>query len=102
MSNRTESATEKLVMGDIEKDVYDVLVKHAGANDGESERLQFHHFWEERHDYREYRFMGKLGFGGKLWVNRREIYVNCYPEHITAERLEVIRETNAALERFQP
>lgn len=47
--------------------VYDTLVSLVGATDDESNRLQWEHFWKERGDYREYRFIGNLGFGGKFY-----------------------------------
>lgn len=78
--------------------VYDVLVEIAGAP--ESGREQFvQHF-----PTREWRFMGLLGFGGKVWVHgfgtrfiSPAIYVTCYPEEMNAERQEIIELTNARL-----
>jgi hypothetical protein len=51
------------------------------------------------HPPTEYRIMGRLGFGGKFWnsSNRDVPDVDCYPEDKTAERLQIIDETNAAL-----
>jgi hypothetical protein len=80
--------------------IYDVLVREAGATDDESNRAQFHYFWEDRASYREYRFMGTLGFGGKFWVSPEGFYVNCYPENLTDDRAETIRRTNKALKRL--
>lgn len=77
--------------------VYDVLVKEAGATDDESNRLQFKFFWRRHGD--EFRFMGTLGFGGKLHVTRRvpRLRVDCYPEDLTPERAETIERTNRVL-----
>lgn len=38
-----------------------------------------------------------LGFGGKIWNAHGKIYVNCYPEDLTSEREEKIKEINRAL-----
>lgn len=50
----------------------------------------------------EYRFMGALGFGGKVWHQRyadmgHRIYVTCYSEDRTSERLKMIERTNLRL-----
>lgn len=43
----------------------------------------------------EWRFQGKLGFGGKYRTRRNE--VDCYQEDITYERLEIINTINSKL-----
>ena len=77
--------------------IYTVLVEEAGAP--ESQRDMFLHCETEDSGCREYRFGGKLGFGGKFWVNSRNIYVNCYreDEEWYPEMTEVISRTNARL-----
>lgn len=48
--------------------VWDILVKHAGAN--EKDRGPFVRMCLEKDPLRrltEYRFCGRLGFGGKFW-----------------------------------
>lgn len=46
----------------------------------------------------EYRFMGHLGFGGKLWINGRQApYVTCYPEDESAGRKMLISLANKDL-----
>ena len=82
-----------------ERDVYDILVSLAGATDDESNRAQFHHFWRDRRDLREYRFIGELGFGGKFYCSGsgHNWRVDCYPEDLTPYRKDVINETNSAL-----
>ncbi len=84
--------------------VWDVLVAHAGANDGNWERNSF-----VRHQTstveREWRFQGVLGFGGKFRRQRvwdgddyaERWYVDCYPEDETDARRAAIETTNAAL-----
>ncbi len=52
----------------------------------------------------EFRFQGRLGFGGKY--RRKTNTVDCYPEDETPGRLVLIAETNAALselkEKYDP
>jgi hypothetical protein len=52
------------------------------------------------HDYKEWRFMGSLGFGGKFRVNsgRPHPYVDCYREDETPSRLDAIKRANTRLE----
>jgi hypothetical protein len=54
----------------------------------------------ERHICQEYRFCGRLGFGGKFRNNGNQNntpYVDCYPEHVTKERLAMIDRANKRL-----
>ena len=77
---------------------YDVLVECAGADDKSWSRESFiWHISECHRPASEYRFGGLLGYGGKLRNNRCGIYVDCYPEHETAERLATIERTNVRL-----
>lgn len=82
-------------------EVYDVLVKYAGASEAPYERKDF-----ARHQTREvcpeYRFMGHLGFGGKFWRGHREIgYVNCYNEDESSGRIAKIAQTNVELSKIR-
>jgi hypothetical protein len=45
----------------------------------------------------EYRFMGKLGFGGKFYNDGIRWRVGCYPEHETPARRAMIRRANERL-----
>lgn len=78
--------------------VWGILVNHAGAIDADSNWVQFRQWWD-RYDggYDEFRFMGDLGFGGKLHRSRDGLRVSCYPESMTFERQKIIETTNAAL-----
>lgn len=76
--------------------VYDLLVKHAGAVDSDTERDLFVLAQTGKH-CTEWRFIGKLGFGGKFWRNAGHIYVNCYVEDTTPDRQLIINHTNTAL-----
>lgn len=45
----------------------------------------------------EWRFGGKLGFGGKFWNNDNRWYVSCYQEDETKTRNKIIEKTNLEL-----
>lgn len=52
-------------------------------------------------EHLEYRFMGHLGFGGKIWLNRGKApYVTCYGEDETAGRKILIEAANLELENL--
>jgi hypothetical protein len=86
---------------------YTILVEECGAR--EDGREMFRTLL--RHDIRrgdggiEYRFQGALGFGGKFrtcYVNppefdRYRLYVDCYREDETPERLAMIERANQRL-----
>jgi hypothetical protein len=82
--------------------IYDLLVEEAGAHAaaGGLTRHAFTYHQSKAGGCREYRFGGKLGFGGKFW---NEHYrdppwrVGCYAEDETPETLGVIERTNARL-----
>lgn len=91
--------------------VYIVLAEVCGARDVfetvekgpykgvtyNSQRDSFvHEFTQEDHT-KEWRFSGKLGFGGKFWHNNDKFYVSCYSEDETLETLEMIKEANKQL-----
>jgi hypothetical protein len=78
--------------------IYDILVRVCGAP--EHYRNDFI-FAQARENWPiEWRFQGKLGFGGKFWRNNGRKYVNCYPEDETPKRLEIIRQANEQLKQF--
>ena len=77
--------------------VFDILVEEAGASPGLRDDFVFH----QRRGCREFRFQGKLGFGGKFWNWRGvRLHVNCYPEDLTDERAEIIQRTDARLNQL--
>jgi hypothetical protein len=73
--------------------VFDVLVEIAGASEGD--RAQFVYDHTRERPSHEWRFQGKLGFGGKYWRERNT--VSCHAEDETKDRLETILKTNKAL-----
>jgi hypothetical protein len=77
----------------LHKAVWNILHKHCGARAEMPDDFAIH--WPE---CREYRFMGALGFGGKIYADPREgMRVGCYPEHDTPERKKMIETANQEL-----
>ena len=75
------------------EEVWRILVEECGALD--DLRPQFD-AWP---DCREFRFIGALGFGGKVWSSRSGSppYVTCYREDETPERLAMLAKANERL-----
>ena len=59
----------------------------------------------------EFRFQGALGYGGKIWISpeqplepdplsRLKLYVTCYKEDETTERLNMIEAANRQLKEI--
>ena len=94
------------------KGIYHILIKHAGApynpqifpkGEGELEiactnEISFLHAHIEA-DCWEYRFQGKLGFGGKYY--RDDNRVSFYSEDETPEKILIKETTNIHLRDFQ-
>lgn len=81
-------------------EVYDILVRECGA--APERRADFVDRMSdfEDHSSAEYRFMGALGGGGKLYYGahrERKYYVMYYPESKTPECDEMVKRANAAL-----
>lgn len=83
--------------------VYDVLVEHVGAPETDTREsfvlyaIEWYksEFWQTR----EFRFMGNLGMGGKVWLDPDGYRVNFYREDTTPERTLAMRKANAALDK---
>lgn len=76
--------------------IWVILVEECGA-DPEG----FNDFMRVWPDCVEYRFVGDLGMGGKVWANTGRIYVSGYPEDTGyghEDRAAMIRRANARLE----
>lgn len=77
--------------------IYDVLVE-CGASKALLDRAQFVVYVSTERNgedgSREWRFAGRLGFGGKLYVASGRVYVGCYPESRTPERIALIEAAN--------
>lgn len=74
--------------------IWNVLVNYCGAN------ADWQGFDQSFPACREFRFGGSLGFGGKVWCDHGRVYVTCYPEDETPERLDIISTANVLLERI--
>lgn len=86
--------------------IYDILSMYAGARD--SGRADFIYGCQvtesQMHEpCAEYRFMGSLGFGGKFRNNGNKdnsVYIDCYSEDETPERLAIIKKVNILLKEI--
>jgi len=78
--------------------VYDILEKLGGA--APSQRIPFvYEHLESKYRCLEWRFMGKLGMGGKYRSERNK--VDYYPEDETPEMVEATNLINAALKKLE-
>ena len=77
-------------------EVFTLLVVEAGAN--ERFRDDFVQYLASDTSSHEYRFMGDLGFGGKLYQQHGRYWISCYREDETPRRLEIIAKVNAILD----
>lgn len=90
--------------------VYDVLVTECGATDlpdsgGYSERAAFvRYMTDARHRWKEWRFSGDLGLGGKCRINSNHPapYVDYYPEDRSVARDRMVRRANARISALFP
>jgi len=92
------------IPGDLATEIYNILVEYAGYYDCESNLSQFiYHQGENPSKYNEfggcteYRFQGKLGFGGKFWNCNSRFYVNGYSEDKGPKEEKIITEVNELL-----
>ena len=81
--------------------VWDILIKECGAQaTGSTPEQFFHHIGRVERDGLEFRFMGTLGFGGKVYLEPRAAYrpcfrVTCYREDETPKRLDMLNRANS-------
>jgi hypothetical protein len=78
--------------------IYDVLVKACETD--EASRQRFIYYITNPAQSHEWRFIGSLGFGGKLYHNHGRIYVGCYWEDETEERRMTIDRANQELSKI--
>ena len=76
--------------------IYDLLVAIGGAVESERDSFVYHHCKED--ECTEWRFQGKLGYGGKYRSQTNS--VDCYIEDYTPERKKIINELNEALSKI--
>ena len=72
--------------------VWTILVEECGADERNRED-----FIRTLDRWNEYRFMGTLGFGGKVWNTRGGFYVTCYKEDETVSRRLSMKRANERL-----
>ena len=77
--------------------VYELLVSIGGADASDIDSFVYHHT-EDKYGCTEWRFCGKLGFGGKYRSSRNT--VDCYSEDETAERVELMELLNRELKKL--
>lgn len=87
---------------DMARWIWELLVKEAGARYADWQSFMPYITDPKPHGYREFRFQGKLGFGGKLNHKQGEIYISCYPEDVTPQRQEIIQKVNYRLGEMYP
>jgi hypothetical protein len=77
--------------------IWDILVEVCGADEGG--RDQFLALQTSDNAAREFRFIGDLGFGGKVWFSGAGNVerVSCYPEDSNLAREAMIEKANEAL-----
>jgi hypothetical protein len=80
--------------------VYKVLEEKAGAPPSFLESFLPYatnwwnnHFWQTR----EFRFMGRLGMGGKIYLDPEGYRIGYYAEDVTEERTNICKEVNEIL-----
>lgn len=77
--------------------VYDLLVSIGGASEHERSNFIYFHC-TDKHGCDEWRFMGKLGCGGKY--RRKTNTVDCYKEDETPLRIGLITKLNSELQKI--
>ncbi len=76
--------------------IYDILVT-IGAKESERESFLYYQT-ESEYQYNEWRFQGKLAYGGKFYNDTNTI--DCYTEDLTPERERIINEINIKLKQL--
>ncbi len=85
---------EKLIPADKAQKIYDLLVSLGGASESMRDSFVYHHC-ESEDGCGEWRFQGKLGFGGKYYSARN--VVDCYTEDRNPSTIAIINELNDKL-----
>lgn len=78
--------------------IYDILVNFGAAPENYRSNFVYHHA-ETKSGCDEYRFGGKLGFGGKYLSN--ENCVTCYSEDETPSVIELMNTINNELSKHK-
>lgn len=87
-----------IITEEMAKAIWRILVEVCGAHedsDGRQEMWFVMGVTQPR--FTEYRFGGKLGFGGRFWQSYNRWYVSYYKEDETEERREIVAEADRRL-----
>ena len=85
---------EKLIPVEIANKIYDLLVAIGGAAESMRDSFVYHHC-EAEDGCGEWRFQGKLGYGGKYYSRMNK--VDSYTEDRTQEVEDIIEKLNILL-----
>jgi hypothetical protein len=85
---------EKLIPAGKAQKIYDLLVSIGGASENMRDSFIYHHC-ESEDGCGEWRFQGKLGYGGKYYSGRN--VVDSYTEDRTQEVVDIIEKLNILL-----
>lgn len=77
--------------------IYNILVNFGGAYEPDRDNFIYHHC-KAKNICTEWRFQGKLGFGGKYYSDLN--VVDCYQENETPLILELIEKINSELKNI--
>lgn len=81
----------------ISNKIYDILVEECGANETKRENFVWS-MCDSKYPTHEYRFIGNLGFGGKVWnLGHKAWYVSCYKEDNNEVKQKAIDRANEKL-----
>jgi hypothetical protein len=96
--------SNKQIPEKIAEKIYNILVEHTGMYNSESEKRQFlfnqgknPSKYNKQGGCVEYRFGGKLGFGGKFRNCNNRFYVSAYNEDEGSKEAIIIRKVNELL-----
>lgn len=78
--------------------IFDILEVTAGAHSSDRASFIYHHC-KKKEECKEFRFSGKLGFGGKYRSETNT--VDCYHEDLNVFRKLVIERTNEELSKVE-
>jgi hypothetical protein len=81
--------------------IYSILVEIGGAYEGERSNFVFNCTKAKDGPPGEWRFCGKLKFGGKPYLESDRWRTGCYREDDTPERIALITEMNQRLEELR-
>jgi hypothetical protein len=96
--------TNRQIPEDLATEIFNILVNHAGYFKCDSNKQQFLYCqneipskWNDHGGCTEYRFQGKLGFGGKFWNTNNKFYISSYPEDLNEDTKKIINIVNELL-----